>query len=85
MRKGVVDHQMVEVIVRDAGLGKGRGAGDTKRARGGEILHLADHRGLDALAGADRVAQPLSVVRGKLFGKSRGRHVHIGRFLDAMC
>ncbi len=26
-------------------------AGDAEGARGGEILHLADHRGLDALAG----------------------------------
>jgi hypothetical protein len=27
--EGVVDHQMVDAVPRDAGLGKGRGAGDT--------------------------------------------------------
>ena len=34
---GVVDHQMIDVVVRDAGLGKGPGAGDAEGARGGEI------------------------------------------------
>jgi hypothetical protein len=28
---GVVDHQMVDVVVGDAGLGKGLGAGDAER------------------------------------------------------
>ena len=55
MRESVVDHQMVDVLVGDAGLGKSGGAGDAECARGGEILHLADHRGLDALAGAQQV------------------------------
>jgi hypothetical protein len=59
---------MVDIVVRDAGLGEGVGAGDAERARGGEILHLADHRRLDALAGADEV--------DRFCGKSRalGRH-----------
>jgi hypothetical protein len=50
---------MVHVGVRDAGLGEGRWAGDAERARGGEIRHLADHRRLDAFAGADEVGRPL--------------------------
>jgi hypothetical protein len=33
MGKGVVDHQMVDVFVGDAGLGKDLGAGDAERAR----------------------------------------------------
>src|SRR5262249_27790829 len=37
MREGVVDHQMVDALVRDAGLGKCRRAGDAEGARGGEI------------------------------------------------
>jgi hypothetical protein len=47
MRKGVVDHQMVDVLVRDAGLGEGLGAGDAEGARRGEVFHLADRRRLD--------------------------------------
>src|SRR5271165_2963652 len=31
---GVVDHQMVDVVVGDAGLGEGLGAGDAEGARG---------------------------------------------------
>jgi hypothetical protein len=65
MREGVADHQMVDVLMRDAGLGEGRGAGDAERARGGEILHLADHRSLDTLAGAEEVE--------RLCGKSLAR------------
>ena len=38
MREGVVDHQMVDVLVRDAGLGKGSGAGDAERAGRGVFL-----------------------------------------------
>ena len=52
MRKDVVDHQMVDVLVRDAGLGKGRGPGDAKRARRFKIRRLADHRRLDTIADA---------------------------------
>jgi len=66
MRKGVVDHQMVDVLVRDAGLGKSRGAGDAEGARRGEILHLADHRCLDTLAGAEEVDRLLREVAGAL-------------------
>jgi hypothetical protein len=29
---GVVDHQMIEIVLRDAGLGKGGRAGDEERA-----------------------------------------------------
>jgi hypothetical protein len=36
MREGVVDHQMVDVLVGDAGLCEGSGADDTERARGGK-------------------------------------------------
>jgi hypothetical protein len=32
---------MVDVLVSDAGLGKGLGAGDAEGARRGEIFHLA--------------------------------------------
>jgi hypothetical protein len=32
---GVVDHQVVDLFVRDASLGKGLGAGDAEGARGG--------------------------------------------------
>jgi len=39
---GVVDHQMVDVVVGDAGLGKGCGGGDAEGPRGSEIRHLAE-------------------------------------------
>jgi hypothetical protein len=52
---GVVDHQMIDVVVGGAGLGKGLGASHAERARGREILHLADYRRLDTLAGAEDV------------------------------
>jgi len=32
--EGVVDHQMVDVVAGDAGLGKGSGAGDAEGPRG---------------------------------------------------
>jgi hypothetical protein len=57
-----------DVTVGDAGLGKGRGAGDAEGARGDEILHLADHRRLDALAGAEQVDRLLREVAGALGG-----------------
>ena len=41
MREGVVDHQMVYVLVRDAGLGEGRGAGDAERAQAQGVLWRA--------------------------------------------
>jgi hypothetical protein len=40
----------------------------TRKARGSEILHLADHRRLDALAGADEVDRFLPEVAGALGG-----------------
>jgi hypothetical protein len=57
---------MVDVVVRDAGLGKGLGAGDTERARGGEVLHLADHRCLDTLAGTEQIDRLLPEILGAL-------------------
>ena len=78
MRKGVVNHQMVDVIVRNARLGKGRRAGDAEGARGGEILHLADHRRLDALAGAEQVDRFLREVAGALGGDQDQRAAAVG-------
>jgi hypothetical protein len=49
---------MVDVVVGDAGFCKGLGAGDAEGARGGEVRHLADHRRLDTLAGAEQVDRP---------------------------
>jgi hypothetical protein len=72
MRKGVVDHQMVDVVVGDAGLGKGRGAGDAERARRGEIFHLADHRRLDTLAGAEEVDRPPVRCQGQALREVAG-------------
>ena len=66
MGEGVVDHQVIDVAVGDAGLGKGLGAGDAERARGGEIRHLADHRGFDTLAGAEEINRLLREVAGAL-------------------
>jgi hypothetical protein len=40
--EGVADHQMVDVVAGDAGLGKGGGAGDAEGPRGSEIHHLAE-------------------------------------------
>jgi hypothetical protein len=42
MEEGVVDHQMVDVVVGDAGLGKGCRAGDAEGQRGREIYNLAE-------------------------------------------
>ena len=66
MREGVVDHQVIDVAVRDAGLVERLLAGDAERARRGEVLHLADHRRLDALAGAEHVDRLLREVLGAL-------------------
>jgi hypothetical protein len=35
---GVVDHQVVDIVMGDAGLGEGLGAGDAERARGGAFF-----------------------------------------------
>ena len=40
--EAVVDHQMVDVVAGDAGLGKGCGGGDAEGPRGSEIRHLAE-------------------------------------------
>jgi hypothetical protein len=42
------------------------GAGEAEGARGGKILHLADHRRLDNLAGAEQVYRPWRKVTGVL-------------------
>jgi hypothetical protein len=52
MRKGVVDHQMIDVLVGDAGFAERGGTCDLEGARGIERFHLADHRRFHALAGA---------------------------------
>jgi len=63
----------VEFLVRSAGLGKGLGAGDAEGARGGEILHLADHRRRDTLASAEQVDRPPVRCQGQAFAGSRRR------------
>jgi hypothetical protein len=78
MGEGVVDHQMVHVLVGDAGLGKRRGAGDAKAASGGEILHLTHHRPLDTLAGAEEVDRLLREVLRALGGDPDQRAASIG-------
>jgi hypothetical protein len=65
MREGVVDHKMVDVPMRDADLGAKAVGPATRNARGGEILHLANHWGFDTLAGAEEV--------DRLCGKSLAR------------
>src|SRR5580700_3928193 len=62
----------VEFLVRSAGLGKGLGAGDAEGARGGEILLLAAHRRLDALAGADEVDRPPVRCQGQALREVAG-------------
>ena len=64
---------MIDIVVRDAGFGEGPGAGDAEGVRGGEILHLADRRGLDALAGAEQVDRLLREVAGALGHRSMRR------------
>src|SRR5581483_11140017 len=68
MREGVVDHQMIDVLVHDASFLEGQRTRDLEGARGVEGLHLADHRRFHALAGAediDRLARKiLRAIRG---------------------
>ena len=78
MREGVVDHQVVDVVVCDAGLGKGLGAGDAEGARGGEVFHLAHHRRLDTLASAQEVDRLLREVAGALGRDQDQRAAAIG-------
>src|SRR5580704_19603743 len=76
----------VEFLVRSAGLGKGLGAGDAEGARGGKILHLADHRRLDTLASAEQVYRPPVRCQGQALrevagavGGDRDRHRRLTR------
>src|SRR5436305_2410894 len=55
MREGIVDHQVIDVGVGDAGLLERQRPGDLEGARAVKSLHLADHRRLDTLAGAKYV------------------------------
>ena len=55
VRERVVDHQVIDVLVGDAGLLECQRSRHLERARGVEGLHLADHRRLDALAGAEDI------------------------------
>ena len=64
--EGVVDHQVVDVGVGDPRLVERLLAGDAERLGGGEVLHLADHRRLDALAGSQDVDRLLREVLGPL-------------------
>ncbi len=70
--EGVVDHQVVDVVMRDPGPGERRRAGDTERPRRGEVLHLADRRGLDALARAEHVHRALEVGGTLVGGEDEG-------------
>src|SRR5882672_7196184 len=55
MRKRVVDHQVIDIPMGDAGLLEGERARDLERTRTVEGLHLADHRRFHALAGAEDI------------------------------
>jgi hypothetical protein len=48
--EGVVDHQTDDIIVRDAGLGKGLGAGDAEDARGGDSFVTPAEAGVQGSA-----------------------------------
>ncbi len=68
MRERVVDHQVIDVLVRDPGLLERRRSGHAERARRGEILHLADHRRFRAFAGAqdiDRLGREILRALGR--------------------
>src|SRR5439155_882988 len=62
MREGVVDHEVIDIAMTDAGLPEGEGTCDLERARGVERLHLAHHRRLHTLAGALDVDRPAGEV-----------------------
>src|SRR5260370_365524 len=62
--EGVVDHQVVDVGVGDAGLVESLLAGDAEGPGGVEVLHLADHRRLGALAGPQDVDRLVREVLG---------------------
>src|SRR4051812_13772802 len=64
MREGIVDHQVIDILVGDAGLLERQRPGDLEGARAIESLHLADHRRLDTLAGAENVDRLCREVLG---------------------
>ncbi len=64
MRERVVDHQMIDVLVGDAGLLEGQRSRDLEGARRIKRLHLADHRRLHALAGAEDVDRLFRKILG---------------------
>src|SRR6201999_2164974 len=55
MRKGVIDHQMIDVLVGDAGFPERQRPRDLEGTRAVERFHLADHRRFHALAGAEDI------------------------------
>src|SRR5439155_6506789 len=78
MRKGVVDHEMVDVLMRNAGLLEGEGTRDLEGARGIERLHLADHRRLHALASAEDVNRLARKILGAIGGSEDQRAAAVG-------
>src|SRR5450755_2494003 len=66
MRERIVDHQVIDVLMRDAGFLEGEGACDLEGARAVKGLHLADHRRLHALAGAENIDRPGLEILGSL-------------------
>ena len=66
MREGVVHHQVVHVLVADAGGFERIAAGDAEGLRAGEVLHLAHHRRLHALAAAQDVHGFVGEILGPL-------------------
>jgi hypothetical protein len=66
VREGVVDHQVVDLVVRMPASANAR-AGDAS-PRGREVLHLTHHRSLGALAAAeheDRAGREVSRALGR--------------------
>ena len=76
--EGVVDHQVVDVAVADAGLVEGLLARDAEGLGGGEVLHLADHRRLDALAGSQDVDRLSREIPGPLGAGQDQRAAAVG-------
>ena len=64
MREGVVDHQVIDVLVGDAGFAERGRPCDLEGARGVERLHLADHRRFHALAGAEDIDRLVRKILG---------------------
>src|SRR5258706_395622 len=64
MRERIVDHQVIDILVGDAGFLEGQGAGDLEGARTVKGLHLADHRRLNAFAGAEDVDRLFRKIPG---------------------